>query len=80
MNVFDWGRSELLLPEKYLALETEEKIDRTEFWDQYRFSPTLISHKVSIKSFCKSQFPHEFVNLFLILVIIKDNFTDLCGN
>ena len=31
------------------------------------------------KSFCKSQFPHKFFNFFLILVISKDNFTDLWG-
>ena len=31
----------------------------------------LISQKVFIKSFCKSQFPHKSVNLFFILVIIN---------
>ena len=40
----------------------------------------FISHKLFIKSFCKSQFLHKSVNLFLILVIIKDKFTDLFGN
>ena len=35
---------------------------------------------VFIKLFCKSQFPHKSVNLFFILVIIKDKLTDLCGN
>ena len=29
----------------------------------------LISHKVFLKSFCKSQFPHKPVNVFFILVI-----------
>ena len=42
--------------------------------------PALISQKVFIKSFCKSQFPHKSVNLFFILVIIKDKLTNLCGN
>ena len=40
----------------------------------------LISQKVFIKSFCRSQFPHKSVNSFLILVMIKDELTDLCGN
>ena len=39
-----------------------------------------ISHQVFRKSFCKSQFPNRFVNLFFILVMIKDKLTDLCGN
>ena len=45
-----------------------------------RSSHKLISHKVLSKSFCKSQFPHRFVNLFFIPVIVKDALTDLCGN
>ena len=40
----------------------------------------FISHKVFIKSFCKSQFPHKFVNVFFIIAIVKDELTDLCGN
>ena len=36
----------------------------------------LISQKVFIK-FCKSQFLHKSVNLFFILVIVKDKLTDL---
>jgi hypothetical protein len=35
---------------------------------------------VLLKSFCKSQFPHKFVNLFFILVIVKDKLTDLWGS
>ena len=35
--------------------------------------------KVFSKSFCKSQFPHESVNLSFILVMIKDQLMDLCG-
>ena len=33
---------------------------------------TLISHKVFLKLFYKSQFPHKSVNLFLILVKVQD--------
>jgi len=40
----------------------------------------LISHKVFVKSFCKSRFPHKSVNLFFMSVIIKNTLTDLCGN
>ena len=37
----------------------------------------LISQTVFLQSFCKSQLPHRFVNLFLILVIVKDELTNL---
>ena len=40
----------------------------------------LISHKVFLKSFCKSQLPNKSVNLFFILVIVKDKLTDLWGS
>ena len=40
----------------------------------------FISHNVFLKSFGKSQLPHKFVILFLILVIIKDRLTESCGN
>ena len=33
-----------------------------------------------MKSFWKSQYPHTSVNLFFILVMIKDKLTDLYGN
>ena len=36
----------------------------------------LISHKVSLKSFCRSQFPQKIVNVFFILVIVNDKLTD----
>ena len=32
---------------------------------------------VFLRSFCKSQFPHKAVNVFFILVIVKDKLTDL---
>ena len=35
-------------------------------------APTRISHKVFLKSFRKSQFPHKSVHLFLISVIVED--------
>ena len=40
----------------------------------------FISHKEFLKSFCKSQFPRKFVNLFFILGIVKDKLTDLLGS
>ena len=43
----------------------------------------LSSHKKRwwfMKSFCKSQFPHESVNFFFMLVAMKERVTDLCGN
>ena len=41
---------------------------------------THISHKVFIKSFGKSQLPHKSVNVYLILVMVKGELTDLLGN
>ena len=58
-----------------LLLIQETKLNAVEEADYER-----ISHKGFIKSFCKSQFPHKPVNLFSILVIIKNNLTDLCRN
>jgi len=43
-------------------------------------SSTFISHKGILKSLCKSQFPHKFVNVFFILLIVKDKLTDLWGS
>ena len=40
---------------------------------------TFITHRAPLMSLCKSQFPHKSVNLFFILVIVKDKFTDLWG-
>ena len=40
----------------------------------------FISHKVFVKSFCKSQFPRKSVKLFFILATMKYKLTDLCGN
>jgi len=40
----------------------------------------LISQKVSIKSLCKSQFPHKPVNLSSIITNKEDKLTDLCRN
>ena len=33
-----------------------------------------------LKSFCKSQLPQKIVNLFFILVIVKDKLTDMWGS
>ena len=40
----------------------------------------FFSQKVFIKLFCKSQFPYKFVNLFLIIVMVKDKLADLYRN
>ena len=40
----------------------------------------LVSQNVFIGSFCKTKSPHKSVNLFLILVIMKDKLTDLWGS
>ena len=42
--------------------------------------PGLISQKVFIKSFRKSQFPDKSINLFFMLVMMKDKLTNVCGN
>ena len=40
----------------------------------------FIPQRVFIKSLCKSQFSHKSVNLFFILVMIKDDLAKFCGN
>ena len=40
----------------------------------------LISQKVSMKSFGKSEIPHKFANLSFTITYIKNALTDLCGN
>jgi len=44
------------------------------------FANALVSHKVFLKSFCKCQYPQKSVNLFIMLVIAKDELTDLWGS
>ena len=44
----------------------------TSICDRIKTSSVFISQKVFLTSFCKSQFPNKFVNLFFISVIIKD--------
>ena len=39
----------------------------------------FVSHKVFVQLFGKSQFPYKSVNLFFILVIVKDKLTSLWG-
>ena len=40
----------------------------------------VISQKVFIKSFGKSQFTHRSVNLSFSITNLKNKLTDLCGN
>ena len=40
----------------------------------------LISRKVFLKLFYKSQFPHKFVNLSFTITNMKNELTDLWGN
>ena len=40
----------------------------------------LISQKVFVESFCKSQFPHKFVNVSFIIANITNKLTNFCGN
>ena len=40
----------------------------------------LISLKRFMKPFCESRFPHRSVNLFFILVILKNKLRDLWRN
>ena len=40
---------------------------------------SLISQKVFVKLFCKSQCPHEFVKLSSLNTDVKNAVTDLCG-
>jgi len=48
--------------------------------EQTRQQLDVISHKVCLESSCKSQFPYKSVNLFIVLIIVKDRLTDLSGN
>ena len=48
---------------------------RTAVWLLTKSSDTTF-----FKSFCKSQFPHKYVNFFFILVTVKDKLTDLWGS
>ena len=40
----------------------------------------MISLKVFLKSFCRSKFPHKFVDIFFRLKMIKDKLTDVWGS
>ena len=40
----------------------------------------FISQKVCLKLFCERQFAHKSVNIFFILVLIKDKLTYLWGS
>jgi hypothetical protein len=43
-------------------------------------NPTLIAHKLFLKSFCGSQLPLKSVNLSFPITNIKKKLTDSCGN
>jgi len=65
--------------------ENPESITRCEECDACIATARLLafaglSHTVFLKSFCKSRFPHKSVNLFFILVIVKDKLTDMWGS
>jgi len=47
---------------------------------QVNCGESYISHEVFITSFCKSPFSHKSVNVFFILVTVKDDLTDLWGS
>ena len=51
-------------------------------WEEMMFSfgCILISPKLFMRLFCKSQFPHKSVNLSLIVTNVKNKLTDSCGN
>jgi len=40
----------------------------------------LISHKIFLKSFCRSQLPHKSVNSSFTIVNIENRLTDSCEN
>ena len=42
--------------------------------------PTLISHKVFLKSIGRRQLPHILVNLFFTITDVMNKLTNLCGN
>ena len=48
--------------------------------DRIRGTQEFISHKAFLESFGKNRFPHKSVNLFFILVIVKNKMTDLRGS
>ena len=54
--------------------------DRSVWSQAFRAPLESISQKVFIKLFRKSQFPHKFVNLFLIIHNVKEKLTDLCAD
>ena len=49
-------------------------------WSDLQVNPQVISQKVFMKSFCRSQFWHKSVNSFYISVALNGKLMDLCGN
>ena len=62
----------VLVPVKVAFLSSEQGISSG--------TDMFISQKVFIKSFCKSEFPHKFVNVSFMITDIENTLTDLCGN
>ena len=48
--------------------------------EEKRHANDVISHKVFLKLLYQSQFPHKFVNILFISVIVKDKLMDLWGS
>ena len=58
------------------VLEHILKVLGRQITDDQMVPPYLISHKVFIKSFCKSQFPYKSVTLSDVITNIKNEMTD----
>ena len=67
MNLSDY-------PGEKILLDTFDLLFRVGFQDY------CISHKVFIKSSCKSQLPQISVNSSFIITNMRNQLTDLCGN
>ena len=56
---------------------------RSSAWDQAPSGSNLISHNLSLKSFCRcqvSQIPYKSVNLSFAVTKVKNKISDSCGN
>ena len=56
---------------------TNTKIKR---WTQETLLDALAKSSHTFKSFCRSQLPHNSVNLSLTMTIMRNKLTNLCGN
>ena len=62
---------------KAFDVQYQTKDQKSEY---VRPPPTLTSHKVFLKSFCRSQIPHESVNVSFTITNMKHKLTDLGGD